>query len=203
MAIKLKTNKSGPVIRNRIRLPHPVKTDVRIAVVCKEDSSVAASARTAGAVAVGEESLFEAIREDKINFTKLICHTDSQTKLNKAQLGRILGPKGLMPSIKTKTITSHVVPLMKELVGADDYRERDGAVRLAVGQLGFTPQMLADNVKAFVGQIKYDITQLEDTITKEVHEVVLSTTNGPGFSLNGGFNPTDASLTPEHLKSVM
>ncbi|KAK3942572.1 ribosomal protein L1-like protein [Diplogelasinospora grovesii] len=203
IALKLKTQKNGPVLRNRIRLPFPVKTDTRIAVICPEDSPLLAEAQQLGAVAVGEESLFNAIREGNIPFNKLICHTDSEAALRKANLGKLLGPKGLMPSQKTKTITSNLKATMQELIGADEYRERNGVVRLAVGQLGFTPQMLADNVKAFMGNVKSDINEIDDTFGKGVDEVVLSSTNGPGFSLNGGFSPSDEKIQPEHLQSVM
>lgn len=191
------------MVRNRIRLPHPVKTDTRIAVICPEDSHLATEARNAGAVAAGQESLFDSIREGKIDFNRLICHTDSETALKKANLGKILGPKGLMPSLKTKTITSNVKTLMREMIGADEYRERSGVVRLAVGQLGFSPDMLADNVKAFMRQVKADITALEDQVDKQVEEVVISSTNGPGFSLNGGFNSTDEKIQPVHLQGPM
>lgn len=203
IALKLKTMKSGPVIRNRIRLPHPVKSDVRIGVIAKEDSAAAQEARAGGAVAVGEESLFEAARQGNIPFNRLICHSDSVMALNNAKLGRVLGPKGLMPSMKTKTITSDVKSLMRELVGADEYREREGTVRMAVGQLGFSPEQLADNVKVFMKQVKSDIGAVDDSFTKEVDDIVLSSTNGPGFSLSGGFNPTDDKITPAHLTGPM
>jgi large subunit ribosomal protein L1 len=61
MAVKLKSVKNGPVIRNRLRLPHPVKTDVRICVICPPDSKYAESARAAGATLVGEDDIFEAV----------------------------------------------------------------------------------------------------------------------------------------------
>ncbi|KAK3995113.1 ribosomal protein L1-like protein [Cladorrhinum sp. PSN332] len=201
LAVKLKTHKSGPVVRNRIRLPFPVKTDTRIGVICPEE--LATEAQQLGAVAVGEERLFEAIREGNIRFNKLICHVDSQDALKKANLGKILGPKGLMPSAKTKTITNDIKATVQELIGADEYRERNGVVRMAVGQLGFTPQMLSDNVKSFMGSVKYDIAQLDDSTTKALDEVVLSSTNGPGFGLDGTFAPTDEAVTPEHLQSTM
>ncbi|KAL2017353.1 hypothetical protein VTK56DRAFT_2276 [Thermocarpiscus australiensis] len=203
LAVKLRALKSAPVIRNRIRLPFPVKTDTRIGVICPDDSPLAAEAQQLGAVAVGQESLFERIRRGEISFNKLICHTDSQEALKKANLGRILGPKGLMPSAKTKTITSDVKATMQELIGADEYRERNGVVRMAVGQLGFTPQMLSDNVKAFMSLLKQDINNSDDNYPKSLDEVVLSSTNGPGFSLNGKFDPTDEKIKPEDLQSVM
>ncbi|KAI3400806.1 hypothetical protein diail_2016 [Diaporthe ilicicola] len=203
LAVKLRTLKSGPVIKSRIRLPHPVKSDRRIGVICREGSALAIQAREAGAVAVGEDSLFQAIRDGTLELTSLICDQSSSDKLAKANMGRLLGPKGLMPSVRTKTITNNVLGLLKEMAGADNYREKDGVVRLAVGQLGFTPEMLATNVKAFVGQVKEDCAALDSQIVKEVYEVVLSSTHGPGFSLNGGFNPTEEGLTPAMLTSPM
>jgi len=203
VALKLKTLKNGPVIRNRIRLPHPVKSDMRIGVVCKEDSPMAEEARQAGAVTVGEQTVFDQIRAGNILFDRLICHTDSMPALQRSGLGRILGPKGLMPSLKTRTITNNVPVMMRDLVGADNYRERVGVVRLAIGQLGFTPQMIADNIKAFVAQVRREMGQLDDSVSKDIDEIVLSSTHGPGFSLSGGFNPTDDKITPAQLATVM
>jgi large subunit ribosomal protein L1 len=160
-------------------------------------------AQQLGAVAVGQESLFESIRAGQLPFNKLICHVDSVEALRKANLGKILGPKGLMPSPKTKTITSDLKATVQELIGADEYRERDGVVRMAVGQLGFTPQMLSDNIKSFMNLLKQDISNADENHPKALDEVVLSSTNGPGFSLNGAFHPTDPKLKPEHLQSVM
>jgi large subunit ribosomal protein L1 len=203
LAIKLKAHKNGPVIRNSIRLPFPVKNDTRIAVICPEDSPLMAEARQLGAVAVGQESLFESIREGNISFNKLICHVDSQDALKQANLGKILGPKGLMPNLKNKTITRDIKATVQDMIGADDYRERDGVVRMAVGQMGFTPKMLSDNIKALMSLVKTDIANSDENHPKALDEVVLSSTNGPGFSLNGTFPPTDEKLKPEDLESVM
>ncbi|KAF6808565.1 50S ribosomal protein L1 [Colletotrichum musicola] len=200
--IRLKTPRNGPVIKNRIRLPNPVKSDVRVGVICPEGSPIAQQAIQAGAVVAGQESVFEAIRNEQITFNRLICHVDSEQALNKAGLGRLLGPKGLMPNRRMKTITDNVLHGIRETMGADDYRERQGVVRMGIGQLGFTPKMLAANLKAFVGNVKKDIQEL-DGVYKEVHEVVLSSSQGPGFSLNGKFDSTDKSVGVEQLSSVM
>ncbi|KAK2001046.1 ribosomal protein L1p/L10e family protein [Colletotrichum falcatum] len=201
ISVRLKTPRNGPVIKNRIRLPNPVKSDIRVGVICPEGSPIAQQALQAGAVVAGEESIFEAIRNENIAFNRLICHESSEAALNKAGLGRILGPKGLMPNRRMKTITDNVIGSIRETMGADNYRERMGAIRMAIGQLGFTPKMLAANVKAFVGNIKKDIAELD--IHKEVHEVVLSTSQGPGFSLNANFEPTDEKVTQADLSTVM
>jgi large subunit ribosomal protein L1 len=182
-----------------------VKNDTRIAVICKENSGAMHEARTAGAVAFGEESLFEMIRADpsKLPFNRLICHVDSEAALKKANLGRILGPKGLMPSLKTNTITKSVITMMHDMVGAENYRERIGAIRMPIGNIQFTPKMLADNIKTMISSVKGNIQVLEDRVKKDLIEVVLTSTSGPGFSLNGAFAPTDEKITPAHLSTAM
>ncbi|KAI0376708.1 50S ribosomal protein L1 [Hypomontagnella monticulosa] len=205
VSLKVRTPKNSPVLRNRIRLPYPIKNDTRIAVICKEGSGAMQDARAGGAVAFGEESLFELIKSKAGNlpFNRLICHADSEAALKKAGLGRILGPKGLMPSIKTNTITKSVKSLMHEMVGAENYRERVGAIRMPIGNIQFTPKMLSENVRTLVMAVKENITDLEDKVDKKLIEVVLTSTNGPGFSLNGLFNPTDEKIQPAHLSTAM
>lgn len=90
-----------------------------------------------------------------------------------------------MPSAKTATVVKDVGNSVREMVGGSEYRERAGVVRMSVGQLGFTPEQLQRNIRAFVSGVKTDIAALSDRISKEVHEVVLSSTHGPGMSLNG------------------
>ncbi|ETN36369.1 ribosomal protein L1 [Cyphellophora europaea CBS 101466] len=186
--VKLKTKKSGPVIRpNQVQLPYPVKSDVRFAVICPPDSKAAREAKEAGAVLVGEEDIFEDIKSGKAQFERLIAHPKSMEKIQKSGLPRILGPKGLMPNVKNGTISTTPGELLRRLVGGALYRERMGVIRMAVGQLGFTPDMLRDNLRAFVSRIKEDASKLPEDTAKDINEVVLSSTNGPGFSLNGQF----------------
>ncbi|KAI1340733.1 50S ribosomal protein L1 [Xylariaceae sp. FL0016] len=205
LSLKIRTIKNGPVIRDRIRLPFPVKNDTRIAVICKETGGAAAEARIAGAVAVGEDSLFEMIKNSqaKLPFNRLICHNESEQALKKAGLGRILGPRGLMPSLKTNTITKSVGNLMREMVGAETYREKIGAIRMPIGNIQFTPKQLTENVKTMVTSVKENIMRLEDRCKKDLIEVVLTSTNGPGFPLNGGFASKDEKITPAHLSTAM
>lgn len=181
-----------------------MRSDRRIGVICKENSATAIQAKAAGAVATGEETMFELIRSGEIAFTAVICDQGSADKLAKQKdLGRILGPKGIMPSVRQKTITGNVLALLKEMHGADNYREKDGVVRIAIGQLGFSPDQLAANVKAMVSKVKEDMRDIDQQTHKELHEIVLSTTNGPGFSLNGGFAPTQEGITPAMLTGPM
>lgn len=175
LAIRLRTLKNGPVVRNRIRLPHPVQTQLRIAVLAPVGSKASKDASAAGANLVGEEDLLEQIKDGKIEFDRLICHADSAAKLNKFAVGRILGPKGLMPSTKTGTIVKDVGAAVKGMVGATEYREKIGVVRCAVGQLGFGPEEIQQNIREFVGSVRKDcsgVGELQGGKGKEVHEVV-------------------------------
>ncbi|EAW14749.1 mitochondrial 54S ribosomal protein uL1m [Aspergillus clavatus NRRL 1] len=196
--IRLRTKRDGPVIRNMLRFPHSVQTESRICVVCPSGSRHEKEARAAGAVLVGESDVFDAVKAGKIEFDRLICHPDSLDALNKAGLGRILGPRGLMPSVKTGTVVEDVASRVEMLRGGTVYRERDAVIRLPIGQLAFSPEQLRDNLRATIEQVKKDAAALNDRIVKEIHEVVLSSTNGPGFSLNGEFtsenSPDPASL---------
>ena len=190
------------MIKSRIRLPHPVKTEVRIGVICA-DGKAAEEALQNGAIVAGRDSLLEAIKKEDIPFNRLICHEDCEDALLKAGLGRILGPRGLMPSRKTGTVVPDVRKALKDLAGTDEYRERMGAIRLAIGQLSYTPDMLADNIKAVIRQVKTECGAFEDQFQKSVHEIVLATSHGPGFSLSGKFQSIEDGLRPEHLSSVM
>lgn len=203
IALKIKSVKNGPVIRNRLRLPHPVKTDLRICVICPPDSQYAETARAAGATLVGEDEIFEAIKDGKIEFDRCLCQTDSLQKMNKAGLGRILGPKGLMPSAKTGTVIKDPGLSVREMVGAAEYRERQGAIRMAVGQLAFTPEQISKNIKTFIESVKKEMAVLSDRVNKDLAEVVLSSTNGPGFSLNGDYRNPTSPVTPEELSTPM
>lgn len=129
------------------------------------------------------------MRNGELGFDKVICHDTSFQAFTKAKLGRILGPKGLMPSQKYGTVVPNIRTAMKELVGKSDYRERQGVIRMAVGQLAFTEAELQKNIKAFMEQLKKEMGRMSDRTEKSIHEVVLSSTNSAGFSLNGEFKP--------------
>ncbi|KEZ39773.1 50s ribosomal protein l1 [Scedosporium apiospermum] len=201
LSIRLKTMRNGPVVRDTIKLPHPITSGERFGVICPEGSEIAVQALQAGATVAGEESVFERIRNGDMPFERLLCHEDSENALKQANLGRLLGPKGLMPSRKLGTITNNIRKTMTS--GASEYRERVGVVRMVVGEVGFTPRMVADNVAAMVKEIKSRCTALEDLTEKAVSEVVLSSTHGPGFNLNGKFQSTDPNVKEEDLAGVM
>lgn len=172
LSVRLGTLKNGPVLRNRLRLPHPVKTDIRICVIAEPGSKAANEARAAGAMLIGEDEIFNQVKEGIVEFDRCICHVDSLQKMNKAGLGRILGPKGLMPSTKTGTVVTQVGNTVRDMVGGSEYREKVGVLRIAIGQLGFTPEEVQNNIKAFMDAIKKDISGMSSRIHKDIHEVV-------------------------------
>lgn len=200
--VRLRALKNGPAIRTRFRLPHPVKIEDRICVIAAPGSQAAADARDAGVTLVGEDDVFAQIKNGVIEFDRVICHLESLPKLNKSGVARVLGPKGLMPSVKTGNVVSNIKASLKDVYGSIEYRERRGVVRLAVGQLGYTPEELRDNMWAFMESLKKDISQMGDRTVKEIHEVVLSSTNAPGFTLNGDYRGPD-SIAPKELSGPL
>lgn len=233
--MKLRTAKNGPVVRGKVRLPHAIEPPTtsssdattgadsatpKIAVICAPDSDAARTALSLGAVAVGEDEIFTSVKDGTYTFTHLLCHEDSAPALARQQsvLGPVLGRKGLMPTARRGTVTSDIATAMREIISGAaaaraaggevrEYRERLGVVRMKVGGIWFTPRMLADNVAAFMKQVKEDVERIdeEDGHSKALDEVVLASTNSPGFSLNGAFGPTEREpgLKAEMLEGPM
>ena len=90
-----------------------------------------------------------------------------------------------MPSAKTKTIIKDVAKAIRDSAGSTEYRERDGCIRMAVAQLGHSGEQVKSNVKAVMDKIKKDCADISDVSSKDVHEVILSSTYGPALTLDG------------------
>lgn len=197
LALRFKTKKDGPIVRNQIRLPHAVKTDIRVCALVDPNSKAGKEAKAAGAQIVGLDDVFEDIKENRIRFDRCVTTPECLPVLSKAGIPRILGPRGLMPNVKLGTVTDKVGESVRNMMGGSTYRERQGVIRMAIGQLAFSPEQLRDNVKAFIAQVKKEAGQLSEAhgLQKEVFEVVLSSTNSPGFSLNGEFRSPDSVPT--------
>ena len=141
-------------------------------MICPLDSPIAKQATSAGASLVGEENVFDAIKAGQIDFDRCICHKDSSKKLQQANLGRILGPRGLMPNEKLGTITGNVGQAVRSMIGSTEYKETLGVIRCAIGQLAHNPEQLQKNIRDFVASVRKDITALSDQVDKGIHEVV-------------------------------
>ncbi|PHH72134.1 hypothetical protein CDD80_4750 [Ophiocordyceps camponoti-rufipedis] len=202
--IALSGHRSGPVIKTSVRLPAPAQNDWQIAVICPEGSKQAMEAVAEGAVLVGEENIFEAVRRQEIIFDRLFCLKSSENNLKRANLGRVLGPKGLMPSEKTGSIITDVTKAMRASAGSVRCRERQGIVHTTVGQLSNSLEQLQSNIEVLVKAIKQQCVKLSDgVLQKEISEVVLSSTNGPAFSLSGTVRDEKTTVTAEQVSGPM
>ncbi|KAF2672880.1 ribosomal protein L1 [Microthyrium microscopicum] len=196
LAIKLSTPKDGPVLKSRLNLPVPISTALRVCALVPPDSKAARAASAAGATLVGLEDVLAQIKEGKVDFDRCIASPEALPIIQRSGVARILGPRRLMPSEKDKTVVKDVGAAVREMTRAAEYRERMSVIRMAIGEMAFSAKQLKDNVAAFVGDVRRRITALERS-GKEIHEVVLSSTHGPGLTLDGKFMNSDGTREEE------
>jgi large subunit ribosomal protein L1 len=164
------------MVRGVCMLPHGSGRTVRVAVFAKGDK--AEEARKAGADIVGAEDLVEAVQKGEINFDRAIAAPDMMPLVGR--LGKILGPRGLMPNPKVGTVTQDVAAAVTAAKGgAIEFKvEKAGIVHAGVGKVSFAEEAIADNVRALVDAvIKAKPTGAKGTYLKQV---ALSSTMGPG-----------------------
>jgi large subunit ribosomal protein L1 len=171
--------KADQNVRGTFMLPNGTGKAVRIAVFAKGDK--AEEARQAGADIVGDNDLAEKITAGEMNFDRCIATPDMMSIVGK--LGKILGPRGLMPNPRLGTVTANVTEAIKAAKGGQvEYRaEKAGIVQAGIGKASFTEDALVENVRAFVGAIsRAKPTGVKGTYIKKVS---LSSTMGPGLKL--------------------
>ena len=139
------------MIRGSVVLPHGTGKETRVAVFAK--GAKAEEAKAAGADIVGFEDLAEDIKNGNINFDILIATPDMMGQLGR--LGRILGPKGLMPNPKTGTVTMDVAGAVKNAkAGQVNFRvDKKGNIHAGIGKVSFSAEQLKENAKTFVEKI--------------------------------------------------
>lgn len=167
-------------VRGVVNLPHGTGKAVRVAVFAKGDK--AKEAEAAGADLVGAEDLAERITNGEIDFDRCVATPDMMAVVGR--LGRILGPRGLMPNPKLGTVTPDLAEAVKAAKGGQiEFRaEKAGVVHAGVGKTSFSTDALAENVTAFVVAItKAKPSGAKGTYLKRVS---LSSTMGPGLKLN-------------------
>ncbi|MBK8945587.1 MAG: 50S ribosomal protein L1 [Ignavibacteriae bacterium] len=167
------------MVRGTVSLPHGTGKQVRVLVITKEPK--AKEALEAGAEYAGFEEYLEKIKEGWTDIDVIIASPDSMAELGK--LGRILGPRGLMPNPKTGTVTPDVAKAVKEVkAGKIDFRvDKTGIVHASLGKLSFTENQLVDNVKEFLKTIiKLKPSAAKGTYVKSLF---LSSTMGPGLQI--------------------
>jgi large subunit ribosomal protein L1 len=166
-------------VRGVILLPHGTGKSLRVAVFAKGPKAEAAKA--AGADIVGAEDLAEKVQAGQIDFDRCIATPDMMGVVGK--LGKVLGPRGLMPNPKLGTVTNDVAEAIKASKGGQvEFRaEKAGLVHAGVGKASFSKAAIIDNVKAFVGAVnRAKPSGAKGTYIKKIS---LSSTMGAGVKL--------------------
>ncbi len=170
---------SDQMVRGVIQLPNGTGKSVRVAVFARGDK--AEEATKAGADLVGAEDLMEKIQAGEMNFDRCIATPDMMAVVGR--LGKVLGPRGLMPNPKLGTVTPNVADAVKAAKGGQvEFRaEKSGIVHAGLGKSSFTKEALSENIKAFVGAVaKSKPSGAKGTFIKKI---AVSSTMGPGVKL--------------------
>jgi large subunit ribosomal protein L1 len=179
MNLGVDPRQSDQNVRGVVQLPHGTGKSLRVAVFAKGDK--AKLAKEAGADLVGAEDLAEKVQAGQIDFDKCIATPDMMAIVGR--LGKVLGPRGLMPNPKLGTVTNDVAQAIKATKGGQvEFRaEKTGLIHAGVGKASFTKEALIDNVKAFVGAVAR--AKPSGAKGSYIKKVSLSSTMGPGVKL--------------------
>ena len=180
MNLNIDPRKQDQNLRGTVMLPHGTGKSVRVGVFARGDK--AKEAEAAGADVVGAEDLAEKIQAGTIDFDRAIATPDMMALVGR--LGKILGPRGLMPNPRLGTVTQNVTEAVQAAKGGQvEFRaDKAGIVHAGVGKASFTEDALVDNVRAFVGAI----TRAKPTGVKGtyIQRVSVSSTMGPGVKVD-------------------
>ena len=180
MRLGVNPKHADQMVRGVVSLPHGTGKALRVAVFAKGDK--AKEAEDAGADIVGAEDLAEKIEKGDIDFDRCIATPDMMAVVGK--LGKVLGPKGLMPNPKLGTVTMDVTSAINAAkAGQIEFRvEKEGIIHAGVGKASFSADQLVENVAAFVDTIvKAKPSGVKGTYLKRVS---LTSTMGPGIKLD-------------------
>jgi large subunit ribosomal protein L1 len=172
--------KSNQMVRGVVSLPHGTGKEVRVLVLCTPDKE--AEATNAGAEHVGLEEYIEKIKGGWTDVDVIITMPSVMGKIG--ALGRILGPRGLMPNPKSGTVTMDVGKAVTEVKqGKIDFKvDKFGIVHTSIGKVSFTPDKIVDNAKEFLSMIqKLKPAAAKGTYVKSIY---LSTTMSPGLKVD-------------------
>ena len=172
--------KANQMIRGVVTLPNGTGKVTRVLVLCTPDKE--AEAKAAGADYVGLDEYITKIKEGWTDVDVIICTPSVMAKVG--QIGRILGPRGLMPNPKTGTVTMEIGNAVKEVkAGKIDFKvDKTGIIHAAIGKVSFTPEQIAENAKTFVSAVlKLKPQTLKGTYFKGA---TLCTTMSPAVKLD-------------------
>lgn len=174
------TRKADQQIRGSISLPHGTGKSIRVAVFAEGDK--AREAQEAGAEVVGSDELVAEIQAGNINFDAAIATPDMMAKVGR--LGKILGPRNLMPNPKLGTVTMDVAKMVSELkAGRVEYRaDRFGICHVPLGKVSFSAEQLTENYGALLDEILR--VKPASAKGKYIKSVSVASTMGPGVALD-------------------
>ena len=172
--------KANQMVRGVVSLPHGTGKQVRVLVLCSPEAE--AGAKAAGAEHVGLDDYIEKIKGGWTDIDVIITQPQIMGKIG--ALGRVLGPRGLMPNPKSGTVTPDVAKAVEEVKqGKIDFKvDKAGIVHTSVGKVSFTPEQIRENAKEFIQTlIKLKPTAAKGTYVKSIY---LSSTMSPGIKVD-------------------
>ena len=177
--LNIKQKKGTVNIRTVLNLPVGKNKKINVAVICEEEKLE--EAKKSGADVVGSDDLINNISEGKINFEKLISTPKMMVKLNK--LGKILGPKGLMPNPKLGTVTNEIIKAVKDTKSGqvEIKNDKDGNIGLSIGKKSFSNENLIKNFNAVVDAIIKE--KPEEVKVNLVKSAFITSTMGVSYKL--------------------
>ena len=181
--INNKQKKNEINIRTVVNLPGGSGKKVKVAVVCEETKS--ADAKSAGADIVGSDDFIEKIKNGEINFDKLICTPSMMIKLSK--LGKVLGPKGLMPNPKLGSVTEDLKTAIKDAKSgqAEIRNDKDGNIGVSIGKKSFDDEKLIKNFKAIIETLEKE--KSNSTVKGDlIKSAFITSTMGVAYKLKLG-----------------
>ena len=183
--INNKQKKSEVNIRTVVNLPGGTGKKVKVAVVCED--SKASEAKTAGADIVGSDDFIEKIKGGELNFEKLICTPAMMIKLSK--LGKILGPKGLMPNPKLGSVTENLKIAVSDAKSgqAEIRNDKDGNIGVSIGKKSFNDDQLVKNFNAVLDTLEKE--KSNNTVKGDlIKSAFITSTMGVSYKLKLGKN---------------
>ena len=183
--INNKQKKSEINIRTIVNLPGGTGKKVKVAVVCEDTK--AAEAKAAGADVVGGDDFIDKIKEGEMNFEKLICTPVMMIKLSK--LGKILGPKGLMPNPKLGSVTEDLKTAISDAKSgqAEIRNDKDGNIGVSIGKKSFQDELLIKNFKAILDTL--DKEKSNNTLKGDlIKSTFITSTMGVSYKIKLGKN---------------
>jgi large subunit ribosomal protein L1 len=180
MRLGVDPRKADQMVRGTVNLPHGTGKTARVLVFATGER--AEQAKAAGADIVGDDALIEEVTKGRLDFDAVVATPDLMGKVGR--LGRVLGPRGLMPNPKTGTVTNDVSKAVSEIKGGKiEFRvDRNANLHFIIGKASFTEQQLVENYAAALDEVQ----RLKPSAAKGryIRKATMATTMGPGIQLD-------------------